>query len=213
MKILDSFKLKIIAIICMSLDHVAFVFLSGTPYIICRFFGRLTFPIMALMLVNGFIHTKDLKKYLTRLFIFALVAQLPFYLVFKNGLNVLFTLFICLLILTLHKKMTDIVLKYTFIVILALILPICDWNIISLIIVLIFYLGKDNKKLLISLYLIFSLIFVIIYPYYYSFGILLFIPIYLLYNGNRGLGFKYFFYIYYPLHLFIIYFVSFLITI
>ncbi|NLC03985.1 MAG: TraX protein, partial [Tissierellia bacterium] len=89
--------LKIIALISMVIDHYGAIFQSGID--IYRIIGRLAFPIYAFLLVEGYTHTRDVKKYGRRLLIFALVSELPFDLAFYGKLsfthqNIFFTLFI-----------------------------------------------------------------------------------------------------------------------
>ncbi|NLG02851.1 MAG: hypothetical protein GX567_03310, partial [Clostridia bacterium] len=103
--------LKIIAIITMLIDHIAAVVLADylsidgirTIYKIMRSIGRLGFPIFCFLLVEGFMHTRDIKRYARNLGLFALISEVPFDLAFKHKLiyldyqNVFFTLFLSLL--------------------------------------------------------------------------------------------------------------------
>lgn len=79
-KVLDRDWLKIIAIIAMTMDHVASAFFTNGSaiWLIFRIIGRITFPLMAYMLADGFTYTRDLKKYITRLFWFSLVSWFTF---------------------------------------------------------------------------------------------------------------------------------------
>ena len=95
---MSLFILKIIGILSMFLDHYYFI-ISGPK--ILNIIGRVAFPIFAFALNEGYRHTKNLKLYLIRLGIFALVIQLPlFFSSTKYPMNIFFTLFTGLLIIT-----------------------------------------------------------------------------------------------------------------
>lgn len=80
--------LKWIAVITMTIDHVGYAFALGETY---RQIGRLAFPIFAFLIAQGMINTRNTKKYLLRLWLFALISQIPATLLFDSlTLNVLF---------------------------------------------------------------------------------------------------------------------------
>ncbi len=124
--------LKLIAIFTMLIDHTAATILDKTLIargmyslnptdtvavaqfyadngwiyainIIMRLIGRIAFPIFCFLLVQGFLHTRNVTKYAIRLALFAAISEIPFDLAFKNKIleysyqNVFFTLFIGLL--------------------------------------------------------------------------------------------------------------------
>ena len=76
----SALSVKLLAIIAMTVDHIAVVFVppSSMLYYFMRMFGRLTAPIMAYYITEGFRHTRSRKKYLLRLAVFGLISQ-PFY--------------------------------------------------------------------------------------------------------------------------------------
>jgi len=76
---INSNALKTIAIIAMVIDHIGFYFsasISLSIYLACRYIGRIAMPIFVYLLVQGFFHTKNFKKYLTRIGIFAIITQI-----------------------------------------------------------------------------------------------------------------------------------------
>lgn len=74
--------LKLIAVGSMLADHIAIYLypraLSQSAYIWLRGVGRIAFPVFAFLIVNGFQHTRDVKRYLTRLLAFAVLSQIPY---------------------------------------------------------------------------------------------------------------------------------------
>ncbi|SFR93946.1 TraX family protein [Anaeromicropila populeti] len=108
--------LKLIAIFAMIIDHVAAVLVWSVAYSTnntqmmeishyMRMFGRIAFPIFCFLLVEGFVHTKNRRRYAIRLALFAVISEIPFDLAFSmtpfdfNAQNVFFTLFLGLVVL------------------------------------------------------------------------------------------------------------------
>ena len=124
---LNSNQLKIIAIVTMLIDHLGYYFQNNMPYgiyIVLRAIGRISMPIFAFMIVQGFFYTKNFKKYILRLFILALVTQVAIFgvslfdensskLSVNNQLNILFSYVLSLISLwIIHEK--NIIKKYTY---------------------------------------------------------------------------------------------------
>ena len=216
----------------MLLDHIAWIlsqnyYDSAWEYALCfvfRTFGRLTAPIMSWFLVQGYIHTSSKKRYAGRLLIFALISQIPFALVrsgkfWTNELNVIFTLLLSFLMLCIIDSALDTLPKVLLSILVFAASVFCDWAIFMPFMVLIFYLLKDKRRALVIFYSILSLLVVLAdiailcikgYHWYWELwqaGMFLFIPLLFLYKGQAGSRapfHKWFFYVFYPAHLLVL---------
>ncbi len=238
LKFINTFWLKIIAIVTMTIDHAGIAFgltynstfgghfLSGTlsleRYELLRSIGRIAFPIFCYLIVEGLFHTRNVIKYCIRLFVFALASQVPFSLllygkpyVINGGLNVYFTLFLGLVTITVldfsvkQYKSEEIPTIFTFVppIILAFgTMYIAeflrtDYDSVGIMFILLFYIFRKHPILLcLGLY-------AVIYNFSNDmelYALWALIPI-LLHNGKKGPGLKYFFYLYYPLHMLLLF--------
>lgn len=215
---MSSFVLKIIAIISMLFDHVGYTIFNKFSFM--NYIGRFAFPIFAFQLTEGYSHTKDLKKYFFRLFLFAIISQVP-YMLFLTvsgasfNFNILFTLILGLLAITIYERLNN---KYlgTLLVILCCIIAQCfyfDYGWFGIAVIFIFHIFK-NKKWIMNLSFAVATFINYFYTYFITaryeylfiilFCILALIPINL-YNGKKGKDTKYLLYIFYPLHLIVLY--------
>ena len=159
---ITSFVLKIFAILGMTANHVAHVMGTLMPWeatVTLYSFGGVTYPVMAFLLVVGYKHTSNIRKYAFRLFLFALASQIPFTLCFGWGpypiprLNVLFTLLIGLGILWMKDNAKNQGLFFlTFIVGVAASI-FCDWQLSGPVLVLLFYVlkGRGNWGIILTM--------------------------------------------------------------
>ena len=73
---ITSAGLHILAMLLMLCDHLWGTVVSGNDWLTCL--GRIAFPIFAFMTVEGYFHTKNLKKYMLRMLLFAVLSEIPF---------------------------------------------------------------------------------------------------------------------------------------
>ena len=238
-KVLTSNAIKLIAIIAMTIDHIAWAVFPGYSANVVAIFlhviGRITCPIMCYFIAEGFYYTKNVNKYTLRLFIFAIISHfayvfsstsfidaksfIPFY--YGNILNqtsVMWSLAWGLVMLRLSNssKLKPLV-KILLILLICLISFPSDWSCIASLCVLAF--GSNRGKIKNQIF--WMVFYVAIYSAVYFFtldklygvlqmAVILSIPIIMAYNGKRGKSdkinkfMKWFFYVYYPLHLLII---------
>lgn len=129
----SGFTLKMIAVVTMFIDHTAASVLYRaltTPeagyittasayerwssiYMLMRIIGRMAFPLYCFLLVEGFLHTKNVRKYLGRMAAFAVLSELPFDLALFNSPfdpvhnNVFVTLFFGLLVIAVFQRICE----------------------------------------------------------------------------------------------------------
>jgi len=224
---LSSFVLKVIASIAMLIDHMAVVFLpyGSAGYNIGRGVGRIAFPIYCFLLVEGFFHTRNLRNYMIRLGIFALISEAafdyaliprPFWNLYQN---VFFTLLIGLIVISFYdyiikKYRAQPVMMNTLAVItiiagcfLAVALK-TDYSYLGILFILCFYIYHNQKKKM-------AICFVLLVGFLcggVQFFCILALPLLYFYNQKQGPKVKYAFYAFYPLHLFVIGLISHLIA-
>lgn len=225
---MSSFVLKIIACISMFCDHIGDAFIGKLTFL--NYIGRLAFPLFCFQIVQGYIHTHDIKKYILRLSLFALISQIPFmlfyHIVFDSfAINVIFTLLFGLFTILIYDKYNKSV-GACFCLLLGIIAQVCqfDYGFFGVFIIFIFYVLRNKKT---AMSLVFALAVLIRYSipllqyglslsYLFSNGkysmmvystIFSIVPI-LFYNGKKGKDAKYLFYIFYPVHLLILSIIS-----
>lgn len=210
---LSGSALKLIAMAAMAIDHVALIFFCDNPgaitlYELMRTIGRISYPVFALLVVEGYLHTHNLGRYAKRLLYFAIVSEIPWQLINHDGShNVLFTLlaglFVMYIIERWHTTNTNNLLLTAMTGgLLTYFQTDYDWR--GLLLILVFYLFKNDALL--------QTIFGVLVMSFYGFtGALLAFVVVNAYNGNRGfiqsdIG-KHLVYSFYPCHLLLLWFV------
>lgn len=228
---LTAAALKRIAAIAMAADHFAYAVLyyvydlpalrTGDPsapmlariYDLLRGFGRISYPIFAFLIVEGFLKTRNVRRYIARIAVFALLSEVPFDLCFYGKpvswetQNVLVTFLLGLLMLSaLHaiRYRASLASPLRAVLCAAVIaasagiafLIKCDYDLPGILLIAFFYWFKSDR--------LFSLIggAVILCPWdlfelpaVFGFALLYF------YNGEKGKQNRWAFYLFYPLHL------------
>ena len=193
----------------MFLDHYHYV-IGGSE--ILNVAGRIAFPIFAFTLSEGYVHTRSLQKYLFRLFIFAVSIQMPSILFgYDYPMNIFFTLFLGLLsIYIFNLKKMNVILK---IILIGFILFFSqkfklDYGIYGILVIINFNIFRNNKFKILMNFLVLN-IYNVIFPKVFDlpdtqlFSLISLVFIFM-YNGEKGRSMKYFFYLFYPIHFFIL---------
>lgn len=236
---ISGYWLKMIAVITMLIDHSAATILerilvqmpSWAPAtvdnweqwyrldLLLRGIGRMAFPIYCFLLVEGFHYTHSRRKYAARLFVFALISEVPFDMALNQSVlefsynNVFFTLFLGLLVIMAadwvmerfsSDNLTSEIGRITLLVVIGMVgcalasyVISCDYGASGVIAIYIMYLLRSKRELGFALAVVSLGVFS---GELELLALLMLIPLNF-YNGTRGKQHKYFFYAFYPLHL------------
>ncbi len=154
---LTSFSLHIMAMVFMLCDHLWGTVIPGNDWLTC--IGRLSMPIFAFMIVEGYFHTKSLKKYVSRLLIFAVISEIPFNLAMGSRLfypihqNILWSFLISIGLIHLNEKVREKKLWLRIVVGLSTViaglisglLTMVDYYHAGIMTVLVFYFFRERK--------------------------------------------------------------------
>lgn len=234
-----------LAAITMLIDHIAagvlIYWLNGQTsmtvdeylriynvYDVMRNIGRLAFPIYCYMLVEGFFHTRNIKKYILRLFIAALVSEIPFDLLFTRSAfsleknNVLWTLLTGLLAMYIMEKIKGVEINNIIVKNLARVLIMligmtiayyCHFDYkasgVAAICAIYYLYGNTRDKRLFALAVAIAIL-AFMSSTSEVYALVLLVPFYF-YEGEKGgnsLALRRFFYAFYPVHLAVLYVIS-----
>lgn len=224
---LSASALKYIAVITMLIDHIgAAVVVNYTSnhgdgigstgpdicYFILRMIGRQAFPIYCFLLVEGFYHTRSVWRYLGRLAIFSVLSEVPYDLAFHDklydfsGQNVYWTLFLGLLGITLFQRIRQLetfserekkVLTWivSIVFVLSGFLLHIDYEGLGILLIFVFYWFRQERIKACFWGYLCLVIEIFSFPAFF-----------LIYHhkGVKGKGNKYFFYLFYPVHLLVL---------
>ena len=220
--------IKMIAMLTMFFNHFSHVFLTaGTyPAEFLKGIGYFTAPVMCYFLVEGFYYTHSRRKYGERLLIFAGISQVPYMMAFDfSQLNMIFTLFICFMILVIQDKMMVSKWRIPLTLILLVLSVYSDWAILAPVFTIWFHAAWGNRKKMVQAYGIGAVLFAafnyasyaetlpaaqaLLHALLSAIGIIVSgIIIICFYNGKKSEKApkfsKWFFYIFYPAHLLIL---------
>ncbi len=225
-------QIKWIAITCMLIDHIAWAFVpfASVAGQLMHVVGRITAPTMCFFLAEGYAHTRSVKKYALRLFVFAVISQFPFALfesrrflfVDPNAgtetFSVIYTLFLGLLAIWAWDSVKNRLLRAVIITGLCVFALPGDWMFFDILFSLIFWVYRGDFRQQAFWFAFAAVLEEIVFTLssaamgasvtsqLFQLGVLLCLPILARYNGERGGGrySKWTFYIFYPAHLLIL---------
>lgn len=225
--------LKIIAVVSMLIDHIGGYLFNNN--IVCRVIGRLAFPIFAFFIAEGMKYTRNRKKYILTLLVFAVISQIPYTLLRETfKLNILFTFLISISLILLVEKLRTFNVGESFfktlgILLLLISIFICcvifgdvlgyiDYSTLGVLLIVVFYFAKSPLRLILG-----SIIIVLMplktvlfngfsFVNFHQIFALISILMLFIYNNKKGkFNLKYFFYIFYPSHLMVLWVITLLI--
>lgn len=225
---LNANALKMIAMAAMTIDHFTSVIYPGYPkdvgIVLLHMIGRLAAPIFWFFIAEGYFHTHNFKKYLGRILLFTVVSHFAYnfafgipFIPFKTSVFNQTSIFWGFSLALIALKVQDIKhpsLKPWMKIILANVCCIlafpADWSSPGALVIVSHSNHRGNfKKQMVNMVLyigIYAFIYFLFIDKVYGLlqmTVALAIPLLRLYNGERGnmKGMKWFFYLFYPIHL------------
>ena len=225
---MSNFTLKIIAIVCMLIDHIGYMGQSGVygndmygvVFQGMRCIGRIALPLFVFMIATGCNHTHDIKKYIRSLSIFALISEIPFD-IFLNSAgilykyhtpriytfstqNVFFTLLLGVIGIYFYQKISKTKFKYLAFVPTLLLLLVAefmdtDYGWVGVLGICLVYIAPNKYLKILALTLV-PILSRWGMPVEMMFGFVAVLLVFF-YNGKRGYNIKWLFYWFYPIHL------------
>lgn len=211
----------------MVLDHLK-QFIPAMP-LWFRYLGRIVAPIFFFLSVEGFFHTRSRSRYIARLLGAAIIMAIgsgiltclfPTDIGLHNNIFLSLGLGVALMSCIEEMRNTgDYLLGIPGILLLVIGLLFTEANIYGVMMVLVFYLFRGRKGLLVAFYTVGALLPTLLGPLTleqlflndFQWMMVFALPLFFLYNGELGRGgawAKWFFYVFYPAHLWIIYLIS-----
>ena len=224
MKQLSNNQLKIIAMIAMALDHVGAYLFPQVTWL--RIVGRLAFPIYAYMIAEGCTHTRSMGRYLASLAAMAALCQIVYFVAMGSlymCILVTFSLSVGLIWLLRFAEarkqdllgrglvILGIFAAYFLCELLPKLLPgtdyMIDYGFIGVLAPVVIYGAKGKAGRITACLLALIALAAFSHPIQW-WSLLAIIPL-ALYSGQRGTrNMKWFFYLFYPVHLLVIHGIS-----
>ena len=261
---MNIFQLKIIAMIAMFLDHIAYFFPDLPMSLPLHWIGRIAAPIFIFGVVNGVKYTSSKRMYILRLY-FACICEILE--IRKNqkavswikvlSLYIAYQVIVCIVcgyLSSISNMYTETICFYLIPALLGSVFT-TEGGLIFVVLGIIMYLAYDNKKRLILSYMIFVVVYMFfmstnivpiilwkikelipiigtglshgmeyllsiiggispmdvggnIFTIQYQWIMVLALPLILSYNHQRGKKCKYLFYIFYPIHIILLWLLS-----
>ena len=147
--------IKLIAMITMLLNHIGYIFCNPPLKDLLMDIGYFTAIAMCYFLVEGYGYSRSKERYGIRLFVFALLSQVPYSLALTDkgffalkDWNMVANLFLCFLIIHAYHVCYDPQLRQVLILLPAALSVFCDWSCMAPMFVLLFLLaGRDKERL------------------------------------------------------------------
>lgn len=196
--------LKIIALITMILDHIGMFW--GIKWL--RFVGRLSFPIYCFLISKGIKKTKDVKQYMIRVLMLAILSQCIWQYIGVSDLNILFTYFLFIQMVYFIKNKNNIMASIVFLVS-VLASPMLDYGFYGFVLLFIFYYVEDKYVRLILM--LGSIIYFVSCELLSAISLISVVSIFLISKYDKPKYYKRYkkcnrlFYWMYPLHLIILF--------